>query len=93
VRVEMPPYWAPQPVDGVPHSAVQPLKIPKPPPGIWVSCVSRVMGDWKGGRTASTAGAPGGPAERHWGSRCGTWEMLEVGEGKREGTDREIELV
>jgi hypothetical protein len=30
----MPPYWAPQPEDGAPHSAVQPLKIPTPPPGI-----------------------------------------------------------
>ena len=30
----MPPYWAPQPELGAPHSVVQPLKMPTPPPGI-----------------------------------------------------------
>jgi hypothetical protein len=33
-RSLMPPYWAPQPALGAPHSLVQPLKIPTPPPGI-----------------------------------------------------------
>lgn len=34
---EMPPYCAPQPEDGAPHSCVQPLKIPTPPPGMLMS--------------------------------------------------------
>jgi len=34
---EIPPYCAPHPDEGAPHSAVQPLKIPTPPPGILMS--------------------------------------------------------
>jgi hypothetical protein len=31
---EMPPYCSPQPEEGAPHSLVQPLNMPTPPPGI-----------------------------------------------------------
>lgn len=34
VSAEIPPYCAPHPLAGAPHSVVQPLKIPTPPPGI-----------------------------------------------------------
>jgi hypothetical protein len=34
VAAEIPPYCAPHPLLGAPHSSVHPLKIPTPPPGI-----------------------------------------------------------
>jgi len=43
---EIPPYCAPHPEEGAPHSVVQPLKIPTPPPGIYEMSVYIRMVVW-----------------------------------------------